>query len=422
MYFSYSIIKKLKIPIHSYFCCMSTLVIIGGGAAGFFAAINAKEVNPELDVIILEKSNKLLSKVKVSGGGRCNVTHACFEPRELIKFYPRGSKELMGPFHQFMTGDTFEWFAERGVELKIEEDNRVFPKSNDSQTIIDCFLDLARKYKVDIRKQQTVIDFDITEDTIIIDLGDEQLKADKLIIATGSSKQMWDKLTDKDVTIVDPVPSLFTFNIKHPLLLGSEGIVAPNAKVKVLQTKHEQSGPLLITHWGVSGPAVLKLSAVGARDLFQLNYQFSIKVDWDQNLDREDLLNEMIQLRENHSKQLAGNVKMSINLPKRIKHKMLEQSGIQLKEPMQIISNKQLNKFVEMVKNTQFTVNGKSTNKEEFVTAGGVDLREINFKNFSLKKYPNVHVIGECLNIDALTGGFNFQAAWTGGFVVAQSL
>lgn len=402
---------------------MSTLVVIGGGAAGFFAAINAKENNPELEVIILEKSNKFLSKVKVSGGGRCNVTHACFEPKDLVKFYPRGSKELLGPFHQFMTGDTFEWFSSRGVELKIEDDNRVFPVSNNSQTIIDCFMEQVHKLGIEVKMQQSVLDIDLEQDKIIIDLGNKKIKADNLIIATGSSKQVWNMLSEKGVNIIDPVPSLFTFNIKHPLLSGTEGVVAQNAKVKIQQTKFEQSGPLLVTHWGVSGPAVLKLSSVAARELFEMNYQFTIQVDWDQSCDRDNLLNEMLRLKEHHSKQQVGNVKIeSLNVPKRIKNKLLENSGIQLPDIMQTITNKQINKFVELVKNTIFTVNGKSTNKEEFVTAGGVDLKEINFKDFSLKKYPNVHVIGECLNIDALTGGFNFQAAWTGGFIAAKSV
>lgn len=402
---------------------MSTLVVIGGGAAGFFAAINAKENNPELEVIILEKSNKFLSKVKVSGGGRCNVTHACFEPKELVKFYPRGSKELLGPFHQFMTGDTFEWFSNRGVELKIEDDNRVFPTSNNSQTIIDCFMEQVHKLGIEVKMQQSVLDIILDNDKIIIDLWNKKIVAEKLIIATGSSKQVWNMLSEKGVNIIDPVPSLFTFNIQHPLLAGTEGVVAQNAKVKIQQTKFEQSGPLLITHWGVSGPAVLKLSSVAARELFNMNYQFSIHVDWDQLCDREELMNEMLQLKVDHPKQQIGNIKIeSLNIPKRIKNKILENSGVQLTDIMQSISNKQLNKFVELAKSTIFTVNGKSTNKEEFVTAGGVDLKEINFKDFTLKKYPNVHVIGECLNIDALTGGFNFQAAWTGGYIAAHNI
>ena len=259
---------------------MKKVIIIGGGAAGFFTAINAKEQNPNLDITILRKRKRSATKVKISGGGRCNVTHACFDPKELTKFYPRGEKELLGPFHQFMTGDTFEWFENRGVPLKIEEDNRVFPEANTSQAIIDCFQNAVDNLGIKVLKNYGVNSVFQQENQWIINTKEKQFVADKLVIAAGSSKKVWDLCKTLDHTIIEPVPSLFTFNIKDNRLIDLLGTSVPNATVSIVGTKLEASGPLLITHWGMSGPAVLKLSAFGARILADKNYQYNVEINW----------------------------------------------------------------------------------------------------------------------------------------------
>lgn len=396
-------------------------IIIGGGAAGYFAAINAAELNPELEVLILEGSNKVLQKVKVSGGGRCNVTHACFTPNELVEFYPRGKKELRGPFHQFMTGDTMEWFENRGVPLKIEDDNRVFPESNSSQTIIDCFLESAKNADVILKTSTRVDAIEKKEAQFIVKTSSEDFIADYLLVASGSNTKVWNMISNLGHTIIDPVPSLFTFNINDERLKDIPGISVPKASVKVLNSKLEEQGPLLITHWGLSGPGILKLSAWGAIELFEKSYQFEIEVNWLSK--KYEFVLELLKSEKNKNtkKQI---ILRSIfeEISKRLWMKLVSAAQIDETTQWAQLSNKQLEELASQLTKSIFKVNGKSTFKDEFVTAGGIDLKEINFKRFESKFHKNLFFAGEVLNIDAVTGGFNFQNAWTSAWVVANSI
>lgn len=400
---------------------MKRFVVIGGGAAGYFAAINAAETHPELEVIILEASPNVLQKVKVSGGGRCNVTNACFEPKELIAHYPRGQKELLGPFHQFRAGDTMQWFEDRGVPLKIEDDNRVFPESNNSQSIIDCFLGLADKYKVQLCTNHRVSAIKKKDATFEIITPNETFIADYLLVATGSTSKMFPIIKKLGHKIIAPVPSLFTFNIKDLRLKDNMGLSVPFGRVKVANTKLEAQGPILITHWGLSGPAILKLSAWGALDLHQKNYQFEIEVNW---LDKKEttVLNLLTIHKKEHLKKQIHLYSLFKEIPKRLWQKLVEASEIQEQTTWAQLSKIQLQNLVNQLTKSIFKVNGKSTFKEEFVTAGGIDLKEINFKRFKSKLYKNLFFAGEVLNIDAITGGFNFQNAWTGAWIASQNI
>jgi len=396
-------------------------IIIGGGAAGYFAAINAAELNPNLEVIILEGSNKVLQKVKVSGGGRCNVSHACFTPNELIEFYPRGKKELRGPFHQFMTGDTMEWFENRGVPLKIEDDNRIFPESNSSQTIIDCFLESAKKAGVIVKTSTRVDAIEKNEEKFVVKTANENFIADYLLVASGSNTKVWNMISDLGHTIVQPVPSLFTFNIEDNRLAAIPGSSVPKASVKVLNSKLEVQGPLLITHWGLSGPGILKLSAWGALELFEKNYQFKIEVNWLSKKYEEVLEFLKSEKNKNSKKQIILHSVFEA-ISKRLWEKFVIAAQISETSQWAQLTNKQLEDLSKQLTQCIFKVNGKSTFKDEFVTAGGVDLKEINFKRFESKLHKNLFFAGEVLNIDAITGGFNFQNAWTGGWIVANSI
>ena len=296
---------------------MNKVVIIGGGAAGFFTAINAKEQNPDLEIIILEKGKEVLQKVKISGGGRCNVTHACFEPKELVKFYPRGEKELLGPFHTFMTGDTFEWFDDRGVPLKIESDNRVFPEANTSQAIIDCFENAVEKLGIKVLKNHGVNSIEKDNNQWKIHTKNETFIADKLVVAAGSSNKAWELAKNLDHTIIEPVPSLFTFNIKDKRIIDLLGVAVQNATVNIVGTKLESSGPLLITHWGMSGPAVLKLSAFGARILAEKGYQYNVEVNW---LSRptDKIVNVLLNLKKKQPKKQVMLKSPFTEIPRRL--------------------------------------------------------------------------------------------------------
>ncbi len=397
------------------------ITIIGGGASGFFTAINIKEQNSNLEVVILEKSKSVLQKVKISGGGRCNVTHACFEPKELVKFYPRGAKELLGAFHKFMTGDVFEWFENRGVPLKIEEDRRAFPESNSSQTIIDCFLNLAKKHNIIIKKGCGVNDFYPKENKWIIETKNETFTTDKIIVACGSNKRIWDISKKLNHTVIEPVPSLFTFNIKDEIIKDLGGISVPNATVKITDTKLENYGALLITHWGLSGPAVLKLSAFGARILAEKDYNYEVEVNW-LSTSFEEMLNKIQEFKIENSRKQIGIKSPFSEIPKRLWERLLISSNINLKQNWADLSKNQLRKLCEQLTKCTFKANGKSTFKDEFVTAGGIDLKEINFKTFESKLHKNLYFVGEVLNIDAITGGFNFQNAWTSGFICAENI
>lgn len=395
------------------------IIIAGGGAAGFFTAINIAERNPKLSIAILERGKNVLEKVRISGGGRCNVTHACFIPNELAKFYPRGEKELRGPFHRFASGDTMEWFEKHGVALKIEDDGRMFPTTDSSQTIIDCFLEATQKLGIQILTGQSIQSIFKSEKGWKIDTQNENYRCDKLIMATGSNPKIWELLESLGHSILPPVPSLFTFNIKDARIKDLPGISA-TASVKVNGTKLKASGPLLITHWGMSGPAILKLSAWGARDLFNKNYRFTISVNW-LNTDLDDALEQLKELKLEHAKKTVPK-KSPFDLPNRLWENLVLASNIGPETQWANLSNNQLQQLAEQLVRGQFEVNGKSTFKEEFVTAGGIDLKEIDFKTMQSKLHENLYFAGEILNIDAITGGFNFQNAWTGGFILADAI
>lgn len=404
------------------------IIIVGGGAAGFFAAINIVEKNPKLKVAILERGKEVLSKVRISGGGRCNVTHACFEPNEFVKFYPRGEKELRGPFHQFCSGDTIEWFENHGVELKIEADGRMFPVSNSSQTIIDCFLQATKKLGVSVltgQSVQSIFNPEVSGENLWkIETQTENYIAEKLILATGSNPKIWEMLQVFGHAIISPVPSLFTFNIKDARIKDLPGVSA-NVSVKLKDCKLETSGPLLITHWGMSGPAILKLSAWGARILHDKNYQFTILVNWLPEMDFDTIEKKLKELKLEHAKK-AVSKKSPFEISNRLWESLVLASGIDTSTALGVtkwadLSKIQLQNLANQLTNSSFQVNGKSTFKEEFVTAGGIDLKEINFKTMESKLHQNLFFAGEIVNIDAVTGGFNFQNAWTSGFIVASN-
>lgn len=398
------------------------VIVIGGGAAGFFAAINIAELNPSLKVIILERGKEGLQKVKISGGGRCNVTHAEFIPSELVQNYPRGEKELLGPFHTFMTGDTIEWFEKRGVELKIEEDGRMFPTSNKSQTIIDCFLNEAKKHNVEVLYNQSVINMSPRAQSrgFEIKTKDQAFSCEKLVIATGSNTKIWNLLEDLGHTISQPVPSLFTFNIKDKRIKTIPGVVAQNVEVKVVGSHLESEGPLLITHVGMSAPSILKLSAFGAIELAKRDYKFDIEVNFIR-MSFEDCLDYLKELKQNLTKKTIFKFSQ-FDLPKRLWYQLILASNITEGTTWSDVNKNQLEALANQLTRAVFNVDGKSTFKEEFVTAGGINLKEINFKTFESKLHKNLYFAGEVLNIDAITGGFNFQNAWTGAYIVAKSI
>jgi len=397
------------------------VIIIGGGAAGFFAAINIAESNPDLKVTILERSGKVLQKVKVSGGGRCNVTHACFDPKELIEHYPRGHKELLGPFHTFMTGDTIEWFDKKGITLKIEDDMRMFPESNSSQTIIDCFVESAENAGVKVMLNQNVIKIAKEANHFNIETKTTSFKADSLLIASGGNSKIWDIIHSLGHRIVPPVPSLFTFNIKDPILEEIPGISVPDAHISIENGLYESNGPLLITHWGLSGPGILKLSSLAAVDLARLNYRFTVTVNW-LNMSFQDVLDILKTQKNKNPKKNVLLRSCFEQISKRLWSKMVLSSKINETQNWSDLSNQQLEQLAEKLTQTKFNSHGKTTFKEEFVTAGGIDLKEVNFKRFESRIHSNLFFAGEVLNIDGLTGGFNFQNAWTGGFIAAKAI
>ena len=399
------------------------IIIIGGGAAGFFAAINAAEMDSDAKILILERGKEVLTKVRISGGGRCNVTHAEFIPNELTKNYPRGEKELRGPFHTFMTGDTIEWFEQRGIELKIEADGRMFPISDSSETIIDCFLQETQRLGIQVLKNHSVQNIEKFEDTWKIATNHGEFSAKKILVATGSNPKIWNLLEKLGHSIEPAVPSLFTFNIKDDRIKDLPGL-ATNAEVKVTLKNSadlRSEGPLLITHWGLSGPAILKLSAWGARQLNDVDYKFQIQVNWVPGFTAEEILEKLITLKFDHAKQQTSKYPQ-FDLPKRLWQSLVNASGIEESAIWADLNKHQLLDLKEQLVNSTFNVNGKSTFKEEFVTAGGVNLKEVNFKTFESRITENLFFAGEVLNIDAITGGFNFQNAWTGGYISAKAM
>ena len=395
------------------------IIIVGGGAAGFFTAINIAEKNPKLKIAILERGKEVLTKVRISGGGRCNVTHACFVPSELVKNYPRGERELRGPFNTFCSGDTIEWFEKRSVELKIEDDGRMFPVSNSSQTIIDCFVSETQKYGIQVLTNQSVQSIFKADDYWKVETNHENFACQKLILTTGSNPKIWEMLQNMEHSITDAVPSLFTFNIKDKRIKDLMGLSA-FANVKVKNSKLEESGPLLITHWGMSGPGILKLSAWGAIELAAKNYQFAIEINWLNDLATATVLENLKELKLEHAKK-AVSKKSPFDFPNRLWESLVLASEIDAETKWSDLTKNQLQNLANQLTKGEFQVNGKSTFKEEFVTAGGINLKEINFKTMESKLHDNLFFAGEIVNIDAITGGFNFQNAWTSGFVLAQN-
>ncbi len=408
------------------------VAIIGGGAAGFFAAISCKAHHPSANVTIYEKTNKVLSKVKVSGGGRCNVTHACFSNAQLVKFFPRGGNQLKKAFSQFSTKETVEWFESRSVKLKTEEDNRIFPVTNNSQTIIDCLVKETQKLGIEIRMNMVVssirkIDSIAVSDGIYfapfeIGLNDSEIiHADKIIIATGGSPKLsgfkW--LEDLGHAIVPPVPSLFTFNMPHESITALMGISVGSAAIKIQGAKLTSEGPLLIAHWGMSGPAVLKLSAFGARILNEMNYCFTVLVNWLGAMNEQQVREQLsIEMEFARARKTAG--KNPFGIPNRLWLFFLDKLEISHEKKWSELSKKELNKLINLLTNDEYKVEGKTTFKEEFVTCGGVSLNDVSTETMESKKCLGLYFAGEVLDIDGLTGGFNFQSAWTTGYIAGK--
>lgn len=398
------------------------IAIVGGGASGYFTAIHAAQNSNDSKIFIFEKAKDVLQKVRISGGGRCNVTHACFDPKELTKFYPRGEKELLGPFHKFCSGDTMDWFEKRGVELKIEEDDRVFPVSDSSEDIAQALIQEARENNIETLTQMAVVDIRRKDEGFIIEFTNgQQSFFDAVVISSGSSGKIWEILEKLGHSIVTPVPSLFTFNIKDSRLNNLQGVSVPMVHSKIEGTSFETTGPLLITHWGISGPGILKLSAIGARKLAEMNYEATIVLNWLGEMEERDAFSILENWKkENPKKQLLSGP--FSNLSKRLWIKLIEFAHLDGNETWANVPHASIQRLAHQLTHAKFGMKGKSTNKEEFVTAGGVELKEIDFKSFQSKLIPNLFLVGECINIDAVTGGFNFQAAWTAGYIAGNFL
>lgn len=399
------------------------LVVIGGGAAGFFCAVNAARLNASLEVIIVEKSNKLLSKVRISGGGRCNVTHACFSIPGIVEKYPRGKNFVKKTFHQFFTEDAIAWFKERGVLLKTENDGRMFPVTDSSQTVIDCLLSEADKYKVKVLMNHPVKKLERAQDKwkIIFDNGEEQV-TDFVCVACGGYPKapMFDWLLDIGHTIESPVPSLFTFNIPNNSITGLMGI-STHAKIKIQGTKLEEEGPVLITHWGLSGPAVLKLSARGAREFYSLNYRFTAVINWCPAFNEQSMKEKLLELRSLHAGQDVFS-RNDLEIPRRLWECLCKHSGIEENTRWAELTAAKQNKLVKNICSQELAVDGKTTFKEEFVTAGGIKLAEIDPATMESRLHKGLYFAGEIMDVDGVTGGFNFQHAWTSGWIAASSI
>ena len=399
------------------------ILVVGGGAAGFFGAIAAAENNPRASVTILEKGPRVLSKVRISGGGRCNVTHACFEPRELSLRYPRGGRALIGPFTRFGPRETIEWFRLRAVNLKTEADGRMFPVTDSSQTIIDCLTDSATNAGVRIRTHtgvETIARRERGGFTLRLTNG-ETLEADRLLWAAGGCRAENHPLVPLGHTLVPPVPSLFTFHIDSPWLRELPGVSVEDVQVTVPKTSLKQRGPILITHAGVSGPAILRLSAWGARELHDLDYRFSLRIAWLPDAKPEDLVEEIQRRRETQGGQTVLRARWN-PLPARLWEQLVLQAGIAPETKWARLAKPEAQKLAALLTGTELPVTGKSMNKEEFVTCGGIPLPEVDFKTMQSRLVPGLFLAGEALDIDGITGGFNFQAAWTTGWTAGQNL
>lgn len=398
------------------------VVIVGGGAAGIFAAAILAEATDELEIVVLEKTRQLLSKVRISGGGRCNVTHSQFDPKKLAGNYPRGGKELLGPFHTFQPENTIQWFNNHGVELKTEEDGRMFPVTDHSATIINCLLDAAKHGGVHIRNEHSICGIERKEKGFSLLLEkQEKMECDYLILATGSHPLGHKLAASLGHTIVPAVPSLFTFNVPTSKMLDLAGIAVPDAELSLKGIPFKQRGSLLITHWGFSGPAALKLSAWAARDLHACNYQTELYINWVPSASKEEVLNALISCKKQKPLKTLDQ-ENPFGLPLNLWKRLLTLSNIQPAAPMGHIANANLQKLGEQITASAFLVEGKTTYKSEFVTCGGVELKEINFKTLESRLVPHLFFAGEILNIDGVTGGFNFQNAWTTAFLAATEI
>jgi hypothetical protein len=398
--------------------------IIGGGAAGFFAALAVKENYPEASVTIFEKTKHLLSKVKISGGGRCNLTNGCTSIPELCKAYPRGGKELKKPFHVFNTKHTMEWFESRGVPLIIQDDNCVFPVSQDSQSIIDCFLREAYRLKISIEREKGVSALKIVDNKLEINFENIEYNArvfDKIIVTTGGSPKAWglNWLADLGHKIEQPVPSLFTFKIPNNSITKLMGVVVENTIVSIQGTKFKGEGPLLITHWGMSGPAILKLSSFGARFLNESRYEVNIQVNWANEPNNEIVLNDLFKIAKEHPKKLVTNNR-PYDISSRLWLFLLDKCDIPITKNWGDLGTKNMNKLMNILSNDVYPIKGRAAFKEEFVTCGGISLQSVNMATMQSKVCENLYFAGEVLDIDAITGGYNLQAAWTTGFIAGK--
>ena len=398
------------------------VAVIGGGAAGFFAALSVAKHHPDAKITLFEKTTKVLAKVKISGGGRCNVTHDCRVVNELIMAYPRGGRKLKSIFHQFQVRDTIQWFEARGVQLKTEADGRMFPTTDQSQSIIDCLVEQTKINGIEIKLKTAVVRMHNNEGQWILQLSnDQQLGFDKVIVTTGGSPKAsglkW--LEDLGHKIVPPVPSLFTFNLPREPLVDLMGIVAQNVQLRIIGTKVQTQGPLLITHWGLSGPAALKASAFGARALAEKNYQFDLSIHWNNEVNADAFFTrfEAAASQHSHKKIFTHN---PTTLPLRLWQFLLEKLNIPKERRWNEIGKKNHRRLAEILVNDQYSVQGKTTFKEEFVTCGGVALSNINLNTMESKQAQGIYFAGEVLDIDAITGGYNFQAAWSSGFVAGK--
>jgi len=404
---------------------MPSCLIAGGGAAGFFAAIASAECNPGAEVTICESSPRPLTKVRISGGGRCNVTHACFDPKELVRGYPRGARELLGPFHRWQPRDTVAWFEERGVALKTEEDGRIFPITDDSATVVDCLLASAERAGVRLRTKTAVADararpgggFEVRLNT------GETIACDRLLLATGGGRESAGLAIARSLghAVEPPVPSLFTFHVDDPRLQGLEGISVPDAAVSLAGEKLAARGPALVTHWGLSGPAILKLSAWGARELAARDYRFTLALSWRADLTPEGIREELAAARTAHPKRQVSGWN-PFGLPGRLWERLAAAAGVPPACPWNAVSKAAQQALAAEIAGGTYAVTGKSLNKEEFVTCGGVRLDEVDFKTMQSRRVPGLYLAGEVLDIDGITGGFNLQSAWTTGRIAGLAL
>ncbi len=400
------------------------LIVIGGGAAGFFGAIQAAEMKPGLQVLILEKSSKLLSKVRISGGGRCNVTHHCYNPFELARHYPRGEKSLKDPFRSFHAEHMVKWLGSKGVILKSESDGRMFPVTNSSETIIACFISQSEQLKIKIylSKRVSRIDKGINLLDIVCEDG-EVYNAKKILIAMGgnAATAAYNFIADLKHTIKDPIPSLFTFNDSGKTFKDLMGVAVPAAYLKIVGTKFSQEGALLVTHWGLSGPAVIKLSAWAAEYLHQVHYEFTVLVSWIGRVKEEEVRIQLMDHKKSKGRQKVMSNSM-FSIPHRLWQRLCELADVEETKTWSELSLKKVNKLIEFLIRCPFEIKGKTTFKEEFVTCGGVDLREVDLDTMESKLVKNIFFAGEVLNIDGETGGFNFQSAWTTAFIAAKAI